>query len=873
LGRRSGLKSWFAAAARAFSRPVRGLPGGSITDSSAAETTRSAISPWPTSAEPLEPPAADTSADAGFRPFRPGDCIAGRFQIAREIAQGGMGVVYLAIDLKLNQPRALKCAKQGYADRLTPEACSALQVTHPNVCRMFEIHSADTPQGPVDFLAMEYVHGYTLSRLIRLRGKLPEPEAKSIALQICAGVSAAHSRNLLHRDLKPQNVLLAEDPKGGTRAVVTDFGLAQEPEPDSQFPGGSVPEGWRPAGTPAYLAPEQLRGEPATTASDIYALGIVLHEMVTGVRPGEQPVSLPPRWRPVIERCLHPDPARRFRSAADVAAALQGTSKRQWMLTAAAAFLIAAVIVWRALTPSTPPARLAVLDFEVQDGEAGTAALARKVSYDLSGRLMRLNPRPPQLVVIPLEETRGLTGRDVRRARDMLGASHVLRSAIFSGASGPQLRGAIVDTSTQVPSREISMGFDPADPSASAAALMALVSAAFNLPRQARAETVQPVAYADYTAAITLLRGGSSNYEQAAAAFEKAAALDPKSPLPHAGLAEACYQGWVATNDKSWLRRGELSLASAQRISPDSIAVRLAAGKLNLVPGSYERAGQEFQRAIQIDPNNAEAWRGLARACEKIPGRTNDAVAAYRKAIDLQPGYYLPHQDLGTFYRQLGNYTEAERHWKRVTEIAPNNARGHTNLGGLYAEMGRFGDSEREQKRALELDPRARLALNNLAALYQYMGRDQEAAALLERSIALTGTASHVLLLNLGDSYRRTGQAPKASEAYRRARALADSLLLDDPSNPELRAFLAYFALRLSDRRTAERELALALNLGQGNKTVLRRAVLCYEAMGLREKSLAVLQSATPDLLRELGRQPDLVQLRQDPRFAALNRQ
>jgi tetratricopeptide (TPR) repeat protein len=530
--------------------------------------------------------------------------------------------------------------------------------------------------------------------------------------------------------------------------------------------------------------------------------------------------------------------------------------------------LIVALLIWRAAYPATRPARLAVLPIDARSAGKESASLANGLSYDLSARLTRLNPRPPQLVVIPVEETRSNAARQA--ARETLGASHLLSVALQRSGSKLVLQAAVLDTATQVALREASVELDPADPGAAASSMVALVAATFNLPRQARAETVSRAAYSDYAAGVALLRGGLKSFPQAVAAFEKAVAADPLSPLPRAGLAEACYVAWVETRDPAWLKRGRESLAAAQRSSPDSLAVRLAAGRLNLVPGAYDRASQEYQRAIQIEPNNAEAWRGLARAYEAMEGRSNEAITAYLKAIELQPGYYLPHQNLGTYYRQLGNYSEAEKHWRRVVEHAPGSFTGRANLGGLYAEMGRWQDSERELTAARGIEPNSRLALNNLGALYQYMGRDLDAAALFEKSRTL-GSESHVLLLNLGDSYRRTNQPAKAAEAYARARALAEKALADNPRDAALRAFIAYFNLRLGDRKAAQRELTLALDLGPGNKNVIRRAVICYEAMGLRDKSLALLQTATSDLLRELGRQPDLVELRRDPRFAALN--
>jgi serine/threonine protein kinase/tetratricopeptide (TPR) repeat protein len=807
----------------------------------------------------------------GLRPFRSGDLVAGRFRVVREIAEGGMGIVYEAIDEKLAERRALKCAKAGYASRLSPEARTSLRVTHPNVCRVFEIHSTDTALGPIDFLTMEYVDGGTLSKELRGRGALPEPEARAIALQICAGVAAAHAQNLLHRDLKSSNVLMTRDAQGRRRAVVTDFGLAQEPSAIEPAPAlGGV------AGTPAYLAPERWAGAPATVASDVFALGVVLHELVTGTRPdvseagasGLAP-AVPARWRPIVARCLDPDPARRFTSVAEVGEGLSG--KGRWTRIAAwtaAALVALALIAWPLLFPGPVAARLAILPIESGTPDPQTTALVRGSSSELSSRLTRLRPRPPQLVIIPVEETRGVSRDDVSEAKGRLGASHVLKATVTRQGDQLALRGAIVDTGTKLTFGERTGIYPANDPAAITSALSALVASTFHLPRQTTAETIAPAAYAAYAEGVAALQSGTASYAQAVAAFERSIAVDPQSVLPRARLAEACYDGWRATSDSQWLRRGREELAHAERLNGDSIVVRLAAGLLNLVPGSYERSVEEYQRATQLDPTSAEAWNGLARAREQA-GQPAAAVAAFEKAIALQPDYYRPINDLGAFYRRLGNAAEAEKQWVRLIALVPNRLEGHANLGGLYGDVGRYDEAERELRRALELEPRSRPVLNNLGALYQYMQREEDAVQYFERARAV-GPETNVLWLNLGDSYRRLGREADAAAAYRRARELTEPVLLAAPRDAQARAFIAYFALRLGDRPTAERELAQALSLAKDDRTVLRRAVICYEVMGDRDRALGVLQSAPPEVLRELSRQPDLAGLRSDPRFMAL---
>ena len=272
--------------------------------------------------------------------FEPGVVVEGRYRIIGLLGRGGMGEVYRADDLRLGQAVAIKLLPDALSadpQRLVQfhnEVRIARQVSHPNVCRVYDIGdllvAGSTPARHQLYLTMEYVDGEDLSSLLRRIGRLPEDKALDIARQICAGLAAAHARGVIHRDLKPANIML--DNAGQARLM--DFGLAAV---------GTVAEVR--AGTPAYMAPEQLSGTGVTVQSDVFALGLVLYELFTGRRAfqattlGElvelhqtntllPPSALVPGLSPAIERvilrCVRPDPAERPASALAVAAALPG---------------------------------------------------------------------------------------------------------------------------------------------------------------------------------------------------------------------------------------------------------------------------------------------------------------------------------------------------------------------------------------------------------------------------------------------------------------------------------------------------------------------------------------------------------------------
>jgi hypothetical protein len=291
-----------------------GICGAALGSASGART---AAMPPPST------PVPSSSLDEGR--FPAGTVLAERYRIIGLLGQGGMGEVYRANDLMLGQPVALKFLPANTdpqsLERFRAEVRIARQVSHPNVCRVHDIGQVDR----ATFLTMEYVDGEDLRSLLRRIGRLPGDKALEIARKLCAGLAAAHDKGVLHRDLKPANVMI----DGRGQVLIADFGLAAL---TGQIEGGQVRDG-----TPAYMAPEQLAGKEVSVRSDVYALGLVLHEMFTGKRAFENgserttPTSvtslakdIDPLVERVILRCLDVDPRNRPASALAVAAALPG---------------------------------------------------------------------------------------------------------------------------------------------------------------------------------------------------------------------------------------------------------------------------------------------------------------------------------------------------------------------------------------------------------------------------------------------------------------------------------------------------------------------------------------------------------------------
>jgi len=321
---------------------------GATLDSDQISASEETIAPPlqpPKKSSPTLPPRTPRSVPAsnpvissdpiGGGRFVPGQVIAGRYRIVALAGRGGMGEVYRAEDLTLSQVVAMKFLPESLAQdaaalaRFHSEVRTARQVSHPNVCRVFDIGDVNG----VPFLSMEYVDGEDLASVIRRIGRLSPDKATEIARQICAGLAAAHERGVIHRDLKPANVML----DGAGKIRITDFGLASV--------AASIQGADARAGTPAYMAPEQLAGREVTVRSDIYSLGLILYEILTGKRafdaatlteltkqrasgtitsPATLVRDLDPLIERVILRCLQSDSSLRPSSALQVTAALPG---------------------------------------------------------------------------------------------------------------------------------------------------------------------------------------------------------------------------------------------------------------------------------------------------------------------------------------------------------------------------------------------------------------------------------------------------------------------------------------------------------------------------------------------------------------------
>ncbi len=848
-------------------------------------------------------------------PFEPDELVDGRFRIRREIARGGMGIVYEAFDERLERRIAIKCAKRGFRKRLSPEVRNASEISHPNVCKIFEMHRAPSREGELDFITMEYLEGETLGERLQ-RGPIPAEEAELIARQLCSGLAQAHRNQVIHGDLKSNNIILTKTAKGGMRAVITDFGLARQPHSAL-----STAQTATVGGTPDYMAPELWRGEKASIASDIYALGVLLYELVCGRRPfpsaaqnftgqaaGEtgvirkaaenavigkgsaskenakpasphsgRPPSAHPKWDRILVRCLDPDPTRRFQDADEIVLAMMPSHARHWFMAGAAAVLaVLGLVGYERVVPKIFPAesiRLAVLPFASDVANDPSASqLTQGLLVDTADRLSHSTGGRAHFTVIPLADAVRNKVTQPDQAQAVLGATHTLSGSIRHDADGRiAVSATLTDAITHMRLKDWQTDYAPNELGHMPVAMAGMVTSTLHLPPLtiSAAATISPAAYPFWAQGVALTSTDPGKVDQAIDLLTRAVDADPGSPVTHASLANAEYIKFRNTADQSWWNKARASLSRAEQLNPDIAAVRFVGGTLNNQAGKYDEAETDLKRATELEPMNGDYWRQLGTIYSH--SKPDQAVAAFQKAIDLQPQYFRNFEELGSFYMDRYDFDRAVEQFQKMVQAAPNLAEAHYALSRPYLSMGRFSESENQAFTAVQLRETSN-GVQALAASLFFQDRDREAIPYFQRALELGPPPNnkYLLYLNLGSVYRRIGDAVTAARMYGEARRLAYVELERNPKDALVRSRLAYLQAQLGNLQDAKLEIQLAQALLPTDVNIRWMAIQTHEVLGDRAGTLAVLQDSPDWLLHRATLFSDLAGLQKNPRFQEL---
>lgn len=791
-------------------------------------------------------------------PFEAGELAAGRFRIVRRVADGGMGVVYEAFDERLQRRVAIKCAKAGFGNRLPPEARHAREITHPGVCRIFDIHTAATASGEIEFLSMEFLDGRTLAEYLR-EGPLEGRTVCTIALQLCEGLAEAHRNQVVHGDLKSNNVILV--PAAGdapARAVITDFGLARRPNLADESANvtqlTSAPVG----GARAYMAPELQRGAKQTTASDVYAMGVILRELVAGLNTG-----VPRKWSGIITRCLDENPTRRFLDGGALLQALRPSFRRRWAIGVAVVLLAASIsgaITYERATAPKQTVRLALLPFTSITDAVESAA---KLSHDASEQLAEVRGNARTRVVFVRGKVPAAPNGDAAEQARALSVTHVLHGTLDRVNPGTDeesevLHVYLTDAQTGANKMEWKADYTPASLRYAPVALAGMVTNALGVPPIGRSAGLNPAAGPDYAAGLRMVQADGQP-EEAVRLLKRVVGADPDSPLAYAGLAEAqAFQARIR-HDAAAQESARESVRQAELRNPDLPEVHMISGWLERTSGHYELAERHFLRTTELQPGKADAWRRLGQTYNAA-GQAGESLDALKKAVQLEPGGFRNHRELGIFYYRHNQFAEAAREYDAMAKLAPGVAESHSLLGEALLQMDRYIEAKAELRVAIGLRDTSS-SEQSLGAIAWEEKNCDDAVKYYLRAVEL-GPETSSLWLSLSFCYREQGFRSKAQGAFRRGLAASGKALAQDPRSGREHATQAYFEAMLGDFARAETDTGEALTLSRDDETE-QLAVMTYEAIGRRDLALKVVE-ASPRILHDLARYPWLDKLRQD---------
>ena len=826
-----------------------------------------------------------------------------------------MGVVWLAEDPRLHRKVALKTLRGSDADaesklRLMREARAAAALNHPNIAAVHDVLDVD---GNV-IVVFEYVEGDTLASRLN-HGALSVAEAVEVAFQLADGLAAAHAQGVIHRDLKPSNVVITPD----GRAKVLDFGIARLVPAGfdlAHTAPGTVGVGL--VGTPGYAAPEQYLSRNVDGRADIYALGVMLFEMITGQRPfpGNDAVALatcvlrdeapklstthvrvPPALEALVAELLEREPARRPKSAEEVLVELsplrdEETSplaRRTLLLrrgmprsTAIAAMVAVAVIVGVIVRVASPgavrgPASpvVAVLPLTNVSGEAANEYLGAGLAENLITSLAAL----PSVTVLSrgsVEETRQ-QHPDRQSFIQALDASYIVEGSVQSVAN--RLR---VTLNLVRHDQSVAWGKTLEAPSGDLFELQQQLATSLNDALELQTASGQPQKPVTLTtksepAQIAYWKGRAyldrrelaGNTQAAVKEFENAIEADPKFAVAYAGLAEADWAMYLATNDKTFAQKAVDATTTALQLEPDRSVVRYTAALTLFRSGRYDEAKQEAEHAITLQPNYEEAIRLLGRVLMR-QRKIDEGLTEFKKAAAIRPNNATMYSELGVSLYQASRYAEALDAFEKAIALSPNSSLSLSQAGAAAQSM---GDSTRALdyfEKANSIQPRAE-TYSSMGTIYYGKGDYERAAKAYEGAILIRplGAITH---RNLGDAYMHLNRRADAVKAYREAVTLTEGEVSVSPDDARAIARLAVYQAKAGDDAAARASVEKAMKLAPSDEQVQQRAAVVHALAGRTQQALDAIERAMAGGIaaRTIAAEEDFEKLRALPRFAAL---
>ncbi len=746
-----------------------------------------------------------------YRTLQPGSILAGRYEIIQMLGKGGMGAVFKARDLELDRLVALKVIRPELAEdpevlmRFKQELILARKITHKNVIRIFDLGQAEG----IKFITMEYVEGQDLRQILTARGKLAPGEAIPIIQQICQALDAAHSEGVIHRDLKPQNIML--DAQG--KVFVMDFGIARSLEAPSATQTGTL------LGTPEYMSPEQAKAEPIDTRSDLFTLGIIFYELITGrspykadtamgtllkriqeraIPPMEVDQSIPPSLSGVVVKCLCVDREQRYQKASEILHDLEtGKSpalpppeiakpepikKRgllQWIVAGAGVLIIAVLGFFllqsrnKSEVPSNKVVTLLIADFENGTSDAifdGT--LESSLSLALEGASFISSYRRGDARKIAAQLRPGSDRMDETLARLVAvreGVNVVVSGSIGRKGDAYSVAVKAVDAAN---GKVIVAREDSAKNKVEVLSLVAKLavpvrkSLGDSTPESAQTASIETYSAGSLEAAHEYAQAQEFQWagktEQAAASYKKAVELDQNMGRAFAGLAAVNANLGRRQDSEKYYKD---AMARIDRMSEREKYRTL--GGYYLSVRNPEKAIEQLTEMVQKYPADSAGFSNLAYAYSLRRNLTK-ALEYGRKAVEIYPKNLIQHNNVAIYALYAGDFETAIKEAKSVLESNPGFLKAHVVTALSELSMG-HPDQAVEQYKKLEQisDLGASFAAIGLADLAMYEGRSKDAVEILEKRInaetaAKSGTLTSSKLAALATARRLSGKLPQS---------------------------------------------------------------------------------------------------------------
>lgn len=762
----------------------------------------------------------------------------GRYWIMDLIGGGGMGVVYKAEDTELHRTVALKFLPPALSfdeqarERFMAEARAASRLDHVNVCTIHEI--GRTKEGAM-FIAMAYYEGETLKQKIAAHA-VPTDLAIDYALQIGSGLSKAHAQQIIHRDVKPANLMVTREGE----IKVLDFGLAKISEQQLTQTGARM-------GTVAYMSPEQVKGEKIDHRTDIWSLGVVLYEMLVGKKPfgsgnpqtaihgilnlepapmssGERPVA--PYLASIISKCLEKNPKDRYASIDALmkdlreqrpikrgTRAVSRNPRRLYQVAGGVALFMVLLLllpVTRGIlfngstSPASDEMRIALLPvISLPEGNETNEALAAGLGHSLTGLLSDISKYTEKdLWIVPASEINVYGIKTANEAAEVFGVNLVLKGIFQSLRDVVVLTMELIDseqsrllgTDTRlIDSATVSETLGPGFQEQIIESLTALLGISLDDRMRGLVQASLPQnadAYAFYLQGVGYLQrlDQPGHIDLAIQLFDQSLEEDSLFARSHAGRCEAIWEKYVHTADASLPSEALKSCERATELVQDVASVLVHVASVYLRTGEHARAEETLNRALAIEPDNADAFRWLGRTYED-QGLTDQAVVAYEQAIENKPNAWIYEYDLGVLLEYAGRHEEARTHLERGSRLAPDNYYITNVLGYSYLQTNELDAARGYFESSLQKHPNG-YSYRGLGDLHLRNNQYNEALAALREARTANPNDWWTQRL-MGHAFHWSNQQDSASASFSKAITLIEPTLEYNPNDFDVLGGLA----------------------------------------------------------------------------------